>query len=80
MDLGLYLFLYKIKHGDFAKKVKIWPNTLSQFIHGHNTPNLFNALKIFHESKGKVDLESLLSDEDRKYLEENYGIPERNTH
>lgn len=58
-----YLWKNDLTYRSFSKTVGIDNRTLSSYAHGHIAPNLFNALKIHYASQRKIDLESMLTEE-----------------
>lgn len=56
MKLEKYLELTKTKHKDFAKKIGVSPQSISNYIAGKRKPNLDIACVIEMETKGKVTI------------------------
>lgn len=74
MELDYYLWKNKIKNKDFAKRCGIAPPTLSVIVHKKRSPLLLTAIKINAETKGQVSLYELLTEEDRKIIDEKYSF------
>jgi transcriptional regulator with XRE-family HTH domain len=68
VELYQYLWENKVTQIDFAKKIKISLPSLSTLTRKHRSPSLITALNIVKASKGKVKLDDLISEKDKKKL------------
>ena len=60
MKLKKWLDKNKIKHIDFAKKLKIDNSTLTRYINGERKVPLITALKIERATQGEVECKDLV--------------------
>ncbi len=65
MELDYFLFKYKIKNKDFAKKIGIQPHHLSALIHKKVSPNLITAIKIHDATNKQVSYKEMVRLKDR---------------
>mgnify|MGYP001602932077 CR=1 FL=1 len=70
MDLYQWLWKNRVKKGEFAKKLGISPQSLSTLIYKKYSPALRVATGINKLSNGEVTMEDMLTDNDRKELQE----------
>jgi DNA-binding XRE family transcriptional regulator len=63
MDLDEYLWKYKLKMNKLAKDVEVSQPSISSIKSKRTSPSLLTALKLYHISKGKINLEHLLTKE-----------------
>jgi hypothetical protein len=74
MELDYYFFKSKRTQVEFAKKSKIAPHTISNFVNKHRSPSLIDAIKIHLESGGQVGVMELLCPKELEEVNNLYGV------
>lgn len=73
MELDEYLWRYKRTIREFSRAMDCNENTVLHIKHKTHSPRLLLALKVQHETEGKVTIKEMLTKEDLEKLEKCLG-------